>query len=191
MAIELEVKYRCPEAVQAAVSRSFGEDFQVTQMRTTYYDTPDRSLAARHWTLRRRREDSRSICTLKMPAGAARAEYEVEAAAIGEALPRLSALSGQALEALPIGPVCGAEFVRRSRLIRGEGFTAELALDLGRLTGGSAGAPIAELEVELKSGSAEAMLGWAAALAARFDLVPEPKSKFARARALAEGGSHG
>ena len=45
---------------------------------------------------------------------------------------------------------------------------------------------IEQLEVELKSGSEEAATHFANALAAKYNLSREPKSKFARAAALAE-----
>ena len=63
----------------------------------------------------------------------------------------------------------------------------EIALDQGILTGGNREQPFAELEVELKEGSEEAAIRFAEGLAAKYGLTPEKKSKFARARALAEG----
>lgn len=190
MAIELELKYRCPAPVQEQIAAELGGDFRVIPMETTYYDTPAGDLSRRHWTLRRRLEGEQSICTLKLPAGPAREEYEVEAPTLSDALPVLSRLSGQELPT-EVAAVCGARFTRRAWLIREEGFTAELALDLGQLTAGERTAPICELEVELKDGLADAMAIWAMALAQRCGLATEPKSKFARAKALAEGGSHG
>ena len=190
MAIELELKYRCPEAVQEQIAAQLGGDFRSILMETTYYDTPDAALSRRRWTLRRRMEDGVSVCTLKLPAGVAREEYEVEAASLAEALPTLSRLSGQELPR-EVTPVCGARFARRAWLVKENGFTAEVALDLGVLTAGEKTAPIRELEVELKDGLADLMALWAMALAQKWGLSTEPKSKFARARALAEGGSHG
>jgi inorganic triphosphatase YgiF len=67
-----------------------------------------------------------------------------------------------------------------------EDFTAELALDSGVLLGGGREIPLCEAELELKSGSKDAMIHYAQILACRFKLVPERKSKFRRAAALAE-----
>ena len=190
MAIELELKYHCPAPVQAQIAAGLGDAYRSIPMETTYYDTPGGDLSRRHWTLRRRMEDGISVCTLKMPAGPAREEYEVEAEALADALPTLSRLSGAELPRELVA-VCGARFTRRAWLVREAGFTAELALDLGELTAGDKTAPICELEVELKDGLADMMTLWAMALAQRYGLSTEPKSKFARAKALAEGGSHG
>lgn len=195
MSIELERKYRCAPSVQEQLLRAFGGEFETVHMRTTYYDTPDGALSRRRWTLRRRMEGERSVCTLKTPAGAmSRQEYEVEALSLPEALGELAALSGQPeLTELAdrLIPVCGASFRRRLQQVSTPEFTAELALDLGMLTAGQEKTPLAELEVELKQGDAEAMLRWGSALAAQWGLQPEKRSKYARARALAEGGSHG
>ena len=67
------------------------------------------------------------------------------------------------------------------------GSLLELALDRGVLTGGGREIPLCEVEVELKSGSREAVLAFAKELAQRFDLAPETRSKFRRALALAKG----
>ena len=62
----------------------------------------------------------------------------------------------------------------------------ELALDSGILLGGGREEPLCEVEVELKSGSKSAATNFANILAATYGMKPEPKSKFARALALAE-----
>ena len=54
------------------------------------------------------------------------------------------------------------------------------------LLGGGRELPFTEVEVELKSGSEEAVTAFAEALAAELGLKPEHRSKVARARALAE-----
>ena len=62
----------------------------------------------------------------------------------------------------------------------------ELALDQGVLLGKEQELAFAEVEVELKSGSEAAATAFAEALAARFSLIPEPKSKVQRALELAD-----
>ena len=66
------------------------------------------------------------------------------------------------------------------------GGTAELALDTGILFGKEKEMPLCEIELELKDGSREALDAFAEAFAAKHGLLPEEKSKFARARALCE-----
>ena len=80
--------------------------------------------------------------------------------------------------------VCGARFTRQCKTLAVEGSTVELALDRGILLGGGRELPLCEVEVELKSGSQDAAVAFAEALAEKYALVPEPKSKFARAAAL-------
>ena len=90
------------------------------------------------------------------------------------------------LTANGVEPFCGAKFTRLAKLLTLEATTVELALDAGALLGGGRELPFAEVEVEYKSGSEEAAAAFARELAARFGLVPEPKSKVARAMALAQ-----
>ena len=125
MGIEFEWKFcSTPEKNGAIRTQVTGEE-AVYRMATTYYDTPGGDLSRRHFTLRRRMENDRSVCTLKTPAE-------------------------------------------------------------GILAGGGRQLPLCEVEVELKSGSREAAALYALSLAARHGLEQEPKSKFARAKALAQ-----
>lgn len=81
-------------------------------------------------------------------------------------------------------PLCGARFVRHAGTLVLENCTVEIALDRGILTGGSREVPLCEIEVEMKSGSEQATIAFAQALAQRFGLVPEEKSKYRRALEL-------
>ena len=187
MGREFELKYRVPAQTLARIREELGE-FEPIAMETVYYDTPDRILSARRWTLRQRMENGIRVCTLKTPApGNAREEWEVVDAGLADALPRLASLSGKDLAFSDLQPLCGARFTRLRKLEAHDGCTVEIALDQGILTGGNRELPFAELEVELKEGSEEAAIRFAEELAAKYGLTPEKKSKFARARALAEG----
>lgn len=189
MAEEYERKYRADEPRQAAIARAFPGPWEEIPMATTYYDTPDGALSCRRWTLRHRMEGSRAVCTLKTPGqNQARGEWEVDCDCIDRALeplsraahcPELLQLTCMGLEA-----VCGARFTRQAMLLVQPEFTAELALDSGVLCKGNLQCPLCEIELELKSGSREAMDAFAAEFAAQYDLVPEPRSKYARARSL-------
>lgn len=191
MATEFELKYRCSPDVHSRILAAFPGAWTQTPMSTTYYDTADGRLSRHHWTLRHRREGGRDVCTLKTPApGGARDEWELECSDIARAIPRLAEASGceelTALAAQGLAAVCGARFTRRSCLLTPDGCTAELALDEGVLLGGEREIPLCETELELKSGDPEALLAFAAAFQAEFGLSIEPKSKFARAKALAQ-----
>ncbi len=187
MAIEFELKYRATEAQLAAVHESFCEPVREYRMETTYYDTKEKSLAARHFTLRRRLENGSPVCTLKTPGpGGARQEYQCGAATVEEGIPVLCKLSGEALPSA-VEPVCGARFTRLAREVTIPGCTLELALDRGVLLGGGREQPLFEVEAELLAGDPQALIAFGKALAEKFCLTPENKSKFARARALAKG----
>ena len=192
MGIEFEVKFRTePEILQAIAGEVSGEE-TVYRMRTTYYDTPTGQLSRRRYTLRLRMENDCAVCTLKTPAaGWGRQEFEVNANAIEDAIPELCKLCGLAeLPALlreGIAPLCGAEFTRIAKRVCLEDCVVELALDRGALTGGGRTLPLCEVEVELKEGSEAAALEYATTLARQYGLAQEKRSKFSRAKALAEG----
>ena len=191
MGMELEWKYAAKGEALAKLRASYPGLLPIA-METTYYDTPKGELAARHITLRRRYENGRSVCTLKTPGqGSARGEWDTENATIEEAIPVLCKLSGyEHLRVLLYGgviPVCGARFTRLATTLTLPDCTLELALDEGVLMGGGREIPQCEVEVELKSGSQEAALRFAQDLAEAYGLQPEPRSKYARAKALAEG----
>ncbi len=191
MGREFELKYRAGSEQISAIREKFGS-FEQISMETAYYDALDRALSARRWTLRRRLENGRPVCTLKTPLpDGSRGEWDVETDAIEEAIPELCKLSGSRELLLLTAPGltvrCGARFTRLARTITANGFSVELALDEGVLLGGGKELPFAEVEVELKSGSELAAVAFANALAAEFSLVPEAKSKVRRAQDLADG----
>lgn len=191
MAVEFELKYNLTEAAFDAIRATMKTAATEYQMQTTYYDTPGKDLSARNITLRRRMENEISVCTLKAPAKLGRAEFELHCDSIENAIPELCKLSGIAelptLLANGVVEVCGARFTRQAWLITLANATVELALDKGVLLGGDKTLPICELEVELKEGDHKAATAYAAQLAIAYGLQPEPKSKFARAIALAKG----
>ena len=62
MGREYELKYRASANQMAAIMADY-DGFREITMETTYYDTPERSLAPRHWTLRRRMENGAHLRT--------------------------------------------------------------------------------------------------------------------------------
>ena len=190
MGREFELKYAATEAAQGKIAAAFGH-FKTFSMQTTYYDTPDGALSARHITLRRRLENGVSVCTLKTPTGGlGRGEWELKCDAIEAALPELCKLSNWELAPLLAGglvSVCGARFERKAFTVVMPQCTVEIALDSGILYGGGRELPLCEVEVELKSGSEDAAVAFATGLCQNYGLAPEYKSKFRRALALARG----
>lgn len=191
MGRELEVKFAADEKTQQAILAAYPQA-RIIQMETTYFDTTDGALSARKITLRLRSENGVSICTLKCPlADGSKGEWECPAEDIHAGLTALARL-GAPLQALALAKgdlqiVCGARFTRRAVNVATADGMAELAVDSGVLLGGGKEIPLSEVEVELKSGSDEAMLAFAARLAQIYGLQPEKKSKFRRALSLAKG----
>ena len=194
MGREFELKYSCTEAAFAALQADF-TDFVTIEMETTYYDTFDGRLGNNHWTLRRRYENGKSVCTLKTPSpDGGRGEWEVEAASIMSAIPELVQL-GAPMDLMAycvsgVAPVCGAKFTRLAKTLEIPGATVELALDRGKLLGSGREMPLLEVEVELKEGSDNAATAFAHELAAKYSLTSENRSKYRRSLGLARGEYH-
>ena len=192
MGIEFELKFRVTPEQLAAIGRDISAPEQRFQMHTTYYDTPEGALSDRFYTLRCRLENGVGLCTFKYPAGELdRGEVELPCENIREAIPELCKLSGveelACLTAAGVVAVCGANFTRIAKTLVLEDCTVELALDQGSLYGADKTVPLCEVEVELKAGSRQAAIAYAAALAFRYGLEQEQTSKFRRALALARG----
>ncbi|MFR1755234.1 MAG: CYTH domain-containing protein, partial [Oscillospiraceae bacterium] len=144
MGLELEFKYALTgpdqlEQLCQALGDAFGP-WEAVDMATVYYDTQDKALAARCWTLRVRQENGIPVLTMKTPGpGGARREWELPGGSLMD-LPRLQAL-GAPPEVVALGPdqlapQCGARFRRLRCLARLPDLEAELALDQGVLLGG-------------------------------------------------------
>ena len=189
MGREFELKFRADAETIALIREKYGS-FTSISMETTYYDTFDLKLAMHRWTLRRRMENGVSVCTFKRPhKDGGRGEWEAECPNIMEGILALcKAGADEELLRVTAGglmEVCGARFTRLAKTLEIPGGTVELALDQGVLLGKGKELPLAEIEVELKEGTDEAAVAFAKALVEEFSLVPEEKSKFVRAMALA------
>lgn len=192
LAIEYELKYRATAQAQAAIRLAVQGPENLYEMQTTYYDTPSGALSGRKYTLRRRMENTLSVCTLKAPSqGHGRGEWETCCDDIIKAIPVLCQMGAPAdltdLTAEGIVPICGAKFTRIAKTIVFEDGVLELALDSGILIGGGRELPLCEVEVELKEGTPALADQYAKYLAQKFGLIPEHGSKFRRALALSKG----
>lgn len=168
-------------------------NYALYDMATIYYDTADRALSERKWTLRLRQENFDLIATVKTPAGEdhTRGEWSCPARSIEEAIDTLVEQGAPreliALTAPGVRPLCLARFSRRAAEVRfADGTVCELAGDVGVVAAGQKESPICEIEVELKQGDAEVAKAFADELCERFGLKEEPLSKFQRAAKLAE-----
>lgn len=195
MGLEFEIKYCTDPETQSAIHASY-TGWQTITMETTYFDTENGALSRQKYTLRKRMENGVCVCTVKTPAGdLGRGEWETECGDIKEALPTLVALGAPKnlllLTETTLLPICGARFTRRCLTLDAEGCTVELALDDGVLLGGGRALPLCEVEVELKDGSREAATEFAEALAEKYRLTRQKKSKFRRALDLAKEEGNG
>ena len=195
MGAEFELKYAATPAQQDAIMKDLG-GFTPIIMETTYYDTADGALSQRRITLRCRLENGVSVCTVKTPEmDNVRGEWETECDSIDAAIPVLCKLGCPVdlpmLTKDGLNAICGARFTRMAKTVELESCVVEIAVDSGVLFSGGREEPLCEVEVELKSGSREEAEGYAVALAERYSLVPEEKSKFRRALALTRGERHG
>lgn len=203
---EIELRFQIPESQWPAVRRwvaGSGKSVAAEErLQASYFDTTERDLARAGFALRLRREGEVWVQTLKgaAPDGMTRLEHNVP---LGPDLPTLDVTrhadhpAGQALQqllaTLPEGALQAlfrTDITRLTRPLRTPHGTVELALDQGALLAGEGDSlrstPVAELEIELKSGEARAVLETARAWAIeRFGLSLELRTKALRGDLLA------
>lgn len=194
MGQEIEYKLRAKDAreldrvYEGLRSRFASGEERVIRMHTRYFDTPDRLLRDRRWTLRIRQENDRQVLTCKTPGrGHSRGEWSLDRTEEGPSpnSAELCALAGagapEELRMLTsLEPTCGARFTRRCVMLELPDARIELAADVGELYGPREREALCELELELYGGSFARL----SALAALTGLPEEPMSKFARAQRL-------
>lgn len=197
--MEIEVKFSpadagCFQAMLAdrALSRPVTPLLRL-EMKTIYYDDPAHILSAHGWTLRLRWENGRGVCTFKGRAsGLSRLELETTAETAEEGAKRLALLAElppqarTALRAERFLPVCGASFVRQVQKRQTEELTFFLSWDEGWLFRGEHSVPFTEAELELCSGTEQALSALAEKYRRRFGLAVCSRSKQQRAMALEE-----
>lgn len=197
--MEREYKWIIPQETLSALAGFLHEaegrlSQDTLQMSAIYYDTQDDLVYRSGAALRLRKENDRSVCCMKRTlkkegAQALREEYEVEAATLTEGLQKLPDAGAPRdlcilLLHQEFRELARTEFIRNCYLLSVQGdapFTAEFAVDVGALGGQGNMQPFEELELELKSGDADAFQAYADALEQRFALIPQKASKLARA----------
>ena len=172
---ELELKLHVDERAWAPVERELKARGQSRRerLRAAYFDSADRRLAQAGMALRLRREGRRWVQTLK--GGAAhdveRFEHNVERPGAGAQMPAIDPSLhagtpvGDALLALfdvpeppPLQELFQTDVQRLSARVRTRWGEVELALDRGEITAAGASLPVRELEIELVSGRAQAVI---------------------------------
>ncbi len=199
MGKELEFKYRVSLLqfrLMDHIQEEFGGQWESVHMVSTYFDTREGELENRRWTLRLRKENDVQVITCKTPGqGRARNEWECPAGELAEGIADLIAMGAptELEQCLKDGlsPVCGADFIRLRKEICLPFGKVEIALDKGKLTGGTESCLLREVEIEFKEGVERYFPHWCENFAQRYNLRPETKSKFARANALRQRSENG
>jgi inorganic triphosphatase YgiF len=194
---EIELKLELEPGSEGPLRAALGsEGSRVENLLSIYFDTPDGALRKAGFTLRVRRAGDRFIQTIKQDDGEAaglfdRPEWETD---VGGPEPDFE----RAAET-PLGdqlgkkvrrklqPLVRSEMCRSTWRIDREGSALEVTLDEGLVGGGSAQQTISELEIELKSGAAAALLGLARDLGDAVPIRLGVLTKAERGWALAEG----
>jgi inorganic triphosphatase YgiF len=133
-----------------------------SKLESTYYDTTDRWLSGQRMALRVRKIGRKRIQTLKAPAvgpDGLQNFLEIEAEISGDR-PQLSAVTDPKLSRRlerenvwrRLRPIFETRFQRSAFLTEHGSSMIEVALDLGSIVAGGRRLPIAEIELELKSG---------------------------------------
>lgn len=195
---EIELKLALPETSIPLVKRHpllAGQDARQHTLVNTYYDTPDGLLAGQRMALRLRHYDGQILQTVKtagMGGGglSTRGEWEWPL--------KKPALDIEGLKSLPpftdidparlaeLAPQLETNFLRTRWEIEHSGSQIEVVLDEGEIVSGPHATPIREIELELKSGHADALWEVATLIGNTAPLRPSDSSKAARGRWLAE-----
>lgn len=159
-------------------------------MNASYFDTDDLDLCKNDMAYRVRREGDRLIAALKWGGdsdGALHKREEInipvmdtkpnpvifEACDIGDDL--LNILGGKELHT-----ILEMQINRRRFRVDTENTILEVSIDGGRIVTENGETPVCEVEIELFSGSEEVMMKVGQALADKYELVSEKRSKFYR-----------
>lgn len=158
-----------------------------------YFDTADLDLKSRKMAFRIRQEGAERIQTVKGSAGGAGLQRRLEfnAPTSGQE-PDLALISNESLRAelaaltenTPLVPVFSTDIRRTAWMLDLEGGAVELALDVGKIESEGRSVAVCEAELELKGGTPQALLAFAAELAERYTCHVGEESKAARGYAL-------
>ncbi|WP_028695636.1 inorganic triphosphatase [Pseudomonas cremoricolorata] len=209
MHTETELKLRASRETLAALrehpllKKRNKAGWQTRELTNQYFDTAERDLSAAHVALRLRRDGDVVIQTLKCRgksvAGLSeRQEFEWQLDKPKLDLKKLDASCWpeqlNALDKKTIKPLFTTDFTRQyAEIAWGRGkakVVIEVALDQGSVVAGKLKEEICEVELELREGSAEALLELAAELAAGHALMPCDISKAERGYRLLDPNSY-
>ncbi len=179
---ELELKFQLDADAVNALSDVFPpNDASTSQLHAVYFDTDSHAARDGGFSLRVRRKGDAFIQTLKHRAGGGlfkRDEWEVEVSGFDLDLaylastPLLAAIGDMAL-----APAFVVEVERRLHTWIDDTTEIEVSFDTGHILADGRSEPVAEMELELLSGSAETLFALARVLQAKAALTPAYESK--------------
>lgn len=199
--MEIEMKYSIPDEtiIEKMWTQTVFEKYgsvdrnTVIQMAATYYDTADGLLSSVDAAFRTRREGNHYVATLKWNDSVRDGMFEreelninIEESQSHEPTLQVFAESENSRPLLnlvgdrPLYATIETDFIRHVMRVDTGSVIFEADLDIGTIKAGEVTLPICELELELYSGSSEAMEKIGRDLAQKFGLIPGVKSKFQR-----------
>ena len=171
-------------------------DHRKRQLKSVYYDTPDRALRKHRYTLRVRDDGDGYVMTVKGASGGASNELlrgEWECAVSGPDVDRIGLqglLPPDVLERIgdaAFEPLFTTEIDREQKTLSFSSSVIEVAFDRGRIVAGNKTEPVAEVELELKEGTTAALYELALDLEQFGVLMPSSRAKADRGFDLALG----
>ena len=206
--MEIEMKYLVRDREQADeilnddIVKTVEDEgsFETIDMYAIYYDTTDRRLTDAGIALRIRREGEYYVATMKDKGNSIEGMHkrkEINVRLSDEKMinePDVTIFSEsdayeQLLEIAGTGklvPVLSMIFERREVRVDTGDAISMLSFDDGEIKAAGKTLPIMEMEIELYSGSVEALKEYGKKIAEKFGLVAEDRSKFARGYSLLE-----
>ena len=161
-------------------------------LKSTYYDTPERTLYRNGLTLRVRQNGARFVQTVKAEFRddpLRRGEWEASVSSMAPdlalAMPFIPAKLRADLESSRFEPVFTTDIRRHQRMLDLPSGTIEVAFDQGIIKAGERSMPVSEIELELKSGSTSAIHELALRLCEHGPVRPSIRTKSARGFDLA------
>ncbi|MCP3391388.1 CHAD domain-containing protein [Bradyrhizobium sp. CCGB12] len=198
---ETELKFRVAPRKLSSVLRNGASGRRYDQSEqtlvSTYFDTGNHKLRRHGLTLRIRKIEDRYVQTVKAggTGGVTRGEWEHE---VSGTKPDLNKTRHTPLRSLATGklprklkPVFQTDIHRMAQARRVRKSQIELAVDRGRISAGRRSRPVAELELELKSGHVADLFHLARELERRTGAELDLRSKAERGYQLVAGGGGG
>jgi inorganic triphosphatase YgiF len=178
------------------LSEGFRQLRRREQLDSVYFDDRERTLRKKGLSLRVREDGDRRIQTIKSSNGHAgpvdRGEWETT---VRSSRPNLAAAKGTPLEHVleklrdPLEPLFETRVSRTTFPVQFGSSDIAFALDQGKVDTGKSAAPICELELELKSGSASDLFQLAQQLDQKVPLELSYETKSGRGYTLLDEGS--